>query len=480
MLIYTNHTTARLKYVLNFIFSDVFDTSYRLTGNGEEFASYQGAKINYSTGDTGLPGDPGNPGHSDHTGNHGDTGLPGDTVHPDVNGNPGDTGDAFTIPVSGLLSDEGINEINPRLHTSGSLPLLFYMGNGSQASAESKEAGLDFDLFSAVFYMISRYEEYLPFKPDRYGRFEAGSSLAAENGFLEIPVVDLWVNDFREKLLSRFKDLPLRFGDFRFLPTCDIDLPFAYLHRGRVRRAGARIKAGIQGASDSKLRRDVLSGIVKDPFDTFSEIEAIHSLYNLRPRIFFLTARYGKYDKSISPGSAVFKELVGQAMKYADVGIHPSCRASDKPSELQKEIRKLSGIAGEEITGSRQHFLKFRLPQSYRNYIAAGIQEEYSMGFASAAGFRAGTSRPFFFYDLLSEEETTLKVMPFLVMDRTLKDYMKLTPTQALEKISSLAGTVRSAGGTFCSIWHNDAFSDHGEWEGWKDVYLQMINSLIV
>jgi len=469
MLIYTKHSTARLKYVLNFIFRDVFNIPYKLCVNREEFISHQGAKINYSTGDTVHPVGSDHPGETVHSVG---SDYPGDTS------DPVDTGDAFTIPVSGLLSDEGIDDINPQLHTSGSLPVLFYMENGSQGRAESMVTGLDFDLFSAVFYMISRYEEYLPFTPDRYGRFEATGSLAAENGFLEIPVVDLWLKDFREKLRSRFKDLSLEFGDFRFLPSCDIDLPFAYLHRGWIRRTAAQIKAGIQGASDSKLRRDVLSGIEKDPFDTFSEIEALHSLYKLRPRIFFLTSRYGKYDKSISPGSGVFKELVGQTKKYADVGIHPSFRASDKPSELQREIRKLSRIAGEEITGSRQHFLKFRLPQNYRNYITAGIKEEHSMGFASAAGFRAGTSRSFFFYDLLSEEETTLKVIPFQIMDRTLKDYMKLTPEQALEKILSLAGTVRSVGGTFCSIWHNDAFSDHGEWEGWKDVYLQMIKSL--
>ena len=167
-------------------------------------------------------------------------------------------------------------------------------------------------------------------------------------------------------------------------------------------------------------------------------------------------------------------------MKYADVGIHPSDRSSDNRSELQKELRIFSGITGEKVRQSRQHFLKFRLPQSYRNYIEAGIREDYSMGYASAIGFRAGTSRPFFFYDLLREEETPLKVIPFQVMDRTLKDYMKLSAEQSQEKIRVISDAIRSTGGTFVSIWHNDAFSDQGEWKGWKDVYLQMIDSLTV
>lgn len=464
MLIYTEHSTPRLQFVLNFIFRDVFRAEFTITENREEFRVHGGPKINYST--------------------------------PPI-------GEALNVPVSGFLSAVGVKEIDPGLDTTGSLPLLFKIeqsetsgktdpqnqtdysklasqtlpdkpATGVNRGEASTPSGLDFDLFAAVFYMISRYEEYLPFESDRHDRFEAGNSLAGQNGFLEMPVADLWIQILAEKLKARFPGLELSPGSFRFLLTCDIDLPFAYLHRGRARTLGARVKAGLKGDPDQKLRKDVLSRQAKDPFDTFTEMEAIHSLHKIRPKIFFLTARYGKYDKSISPRSRVFRDLVKQSMKYADVGIHPSYRSSDNPAELRREVRILSGITGEQVRHSRQHFLKFRLPQSYRNYIAAGIREDYSMGFASAAGFRAGTSRPFFFYDLLKEEETPLKIIPFQVMDRTLKDYMKLTPEQSIAKIRALADATRSAGGTFVSIWHNDAFSDLGEWKGWKDVYLQI------
>ncbi|MFC2115506.1 polysaccharide deacetylase family protein [Bacteroidota bacterium] len=457
MLIFTENTTARLQYVLNFIFRDVFSIEFTICGNPDQFKAHEGPKINYS----GLP-------------------LAG----------------ALNIPVSGLLSAVGIEKTDPAPDLLGSLPILFRTDDSPRISTRAKSSAnhlnpdnssgpndpgsddLNFDLFAAVFYMISRYEEYLPFETDLHGRFEAGSSLASQNGFLETPVVDLWIQLLEEKLRACFPGLKLPATGFQFQPSCDIDLPYAFLHRGSVRTLGARVKAGLQGLADSQLRQDVLNGKAKDPFDTFDEMEAIHSLHKIRPKIFFLCARYGKFDKSISPGKSVFKSLVKQCMKFADVGIHPSYRSHDNPGELQKELKIFSGITGEKVLQSRQHFLKFRLPQSYRNYMEAGIREDYSMGFASAAGFRAGTSRPFFFYDLPREEETPMKVIPFQVMDRTLKDYMKLTPEQAIEKISMLADATRKAGGTFVSIWHNDAFSDHGEWKGWKDVYLQMIDSL--
>jgi hypothetical protein len=448
MLIFTEQITPRLRYVASFIFGEVLETRYELVDDLRKAGP--------------------------------DTKVPGRSAGKDpvrlINYSGRKIEGSLRVPVSGLLSSTGTPTIDPGLKSRRGFPVLFH--NGSPESSQNGHAGMDYDIFSAVFYMVSRYEEYLPFEADRYGRFPAGESLAGRNGFLESPVVDLWIGEFAKKMSETFPVLRWKEPQFRFLPTCDIDLPFAYLHRDPVRTAGAWLKARMRQAEEGSLRREVLRGKAKDPFDTFSEIEAIHALHGIRPAIFFLTARYGKYDKSISPRSRTFRDLVNRAMKYADVGIHPSFRASGNRRELAREIRILSGISGEPVTRSRQHYLKFSLPQSYRAYLDAGIREDYSMGFAQAAGFRAGTSRPFPFYDLHREEETGLRVFPFQVMDRTLKDYMGLDPKRALEKISDIAAAVRSTGGTFSTIWHNDAFSDFGEWIGWKDVYLQMMDAL--
>jgi hypothetical protein len=341
-----------------------------------------------------------------------------------------------------------------------------------------RETDIPFDIFSAVFYMLSRYEEYLPYEPDLHGRFEAENSLAMKYGFLESPVVDMWVMDLRERLSGMFPGLNLSAGEFTFLPTSDIDLPFAILHRNVLRKVGADLRASLKRNGDSELRRAVLSGELKDPYDTFDEMGKIHNVRGLRPMLFFLTSGYGRYDKSISPQNKTFRELVARTMQFGHPAIHPSYRSSGKLAILKKEIRTLAAIAGTGIHESRQHYLRFSLPQSYRQYLEAGIRQEYSMGFASHCGFRAGTSRPFHFYDLENEVETPLKVIPFQVMDRTLKDYMQLSTDAALEKIRKLVDTVRGVRGTLVTIWHNDAFSDQGEWQGWKQVYLDMLDHI--
>ena len=430
LLIYAERISPRLRYVLDFVFRDCLHCEFSVIDQETVFSPYTGPKINYS-GKYGL--------------------------------------DGFRIPVSGFLAEDCIRKMEPLPVEAEGVPLLFL---------DDKESDLPFDIFSAVFFMISRYEEYLPHEPDQHGRFESASSLAGKHGFLEMPVVDLWIMDLKERLAGRFPDLDLSPGLFRFQPTSDIDLPFAILHRGVLRKLGADIRSSLKRNGESRLRRAVLSGEIRDPYDTFDEMGRIHSERGLKPIIFFLTSGYGKYDKSISPQNETFRELVEQSMKFGTPAIHPSYRSAGKPAILKKEVRTLSSITGTEIRDSRQHYLKFRLPESYRQYVEAGIQKEYSMGFASHCGFRAGTSRPFRFYDLEREEETPLLITPFQVMDRTLKDYMKLSPVAAVEKIKQLVNAVCTVKGTFVSIWHNDAFSDKGEWEGWKVVYLEMLNHI--
>ena len=110
-------------------------------------------------------------------------------------------------------------------------------------------------------------------------------------------------------------------------------------------------------------------------------------------------------------------------------------------------------------------------PQTYQNLIAEGIQEDYSMGYPSKPGFRAGTAIAFPWYDLSKEEETTLLVHPLQVMDVTLKEYMDLSPDEAVSSIKNIIEQVRNVHGVFTLCWHNSSFSEIGSWTTWKFVF---------
>lgn len=96
------------------------------------------------------------------------------------------------------------------------------------------------------------------------------------------------------------------------------------------------------------------------------------------------------------------------------------------------------------------------------------------MGYASQSGFRAGICTPYYFYDLKKETATNLKIIPFQVMDVTLRDYLGLKPGEAIRKIEQLMEEVKNVGGIFVSIWHNETVNDSGHWEGYREVFEKM------
>ena len=66
---------------------------------------------------------------------------------------------------------------------------------------------LPFDFFSASFYLVSRYEEYLPHFKDHYDRFMAKESLAYQNDFLHLPLINLWADKLKEQIIKKYPHL---------------------------------------------------------------------------------------------------------------------------------------------------------------------------------------------------------------------------------------------------------------------------------
>lgn len=375
---------------------------------------------------------------------------------------------AFNIFASGLSGETAIREFKPEVQRNGRQTILFPAPAGFD---------LPFDLFSAVFYLLTRYEEYLPFKADEHGRYEADQSLAFHEGFLEEPVVDQWIKMLKTALVQKYPGLNPVQHDFQYASTFDVDNPWAYLHKGFFRTAGGFIKNMLQlNYTEFRLRLDVLRGKRPDPYDAYDYILGIEKQYGFQSAFFFLSGGYGRYDSNYALGTPAFKNLLKRLKPGRTIGIHPSFRSNRSTELLQFEVERFSRFLGSRAEASRQHFLILRFPETYRRLMKMGMKEDHSMGYASGIGFRAGTSRPFRFYDLLFECETNLLVHPFVVMDVTLQQYLGLKPDEALIRISAIVEKIKAVNGIFTSLWHNESLSETGVWKGWRRVYEGMIN----
>lgn len=424
LLIYLPKITSRNRYCFNTVFKHFLAFSdYSLTENKEHFSAHSGPKFSYAK----KPLD-----------------------------------NEFFIYANGLLEERGIKEYDVPIDGTEKTTILF---------SHLQKSELSYDPFAATFYMISRYEEYLPHRRDLYDRFDAKASMALNNGFIEYAVVDRWVNEIAQILSSRFKDLSFPKGKNDTLLTIDIDNAYAYKEKGLIRTMGSLLKYLFSFKGIDFIRQiKVLLKIEKDPFDTYNLLRNIQKRFYLRPIYFFLVGDYGLNDKNISPQNRKFQSLIKSIADFAEIGIHPSFGSNTHRNRLDREIKRLQRIVKRDIKKSRQHFLKLRLPETYRRLVEVDVEEDYTMGFASSLGFRAGTSKPYPFYDLDEEYELNLLVYPFSVMDATLNYYLNLKPAEAIEKSKKIVDEIIEVGGNLVLLWHNESLSDNKEWKGWKNV----------
>lgn len=431
VLVYTHKITPRLRYIFKHIFTRILDLEVDFTDKVQSFVAHNGPKLSYTKNALGTE---------------------------------------FFIRSSDLLFEQGITDIDINIAGWDDLPCFFYVGGKS---------AIPFDIFAASFYLITRYEEYQPHVKDIHGRFTAKQSIAYKARFLEKPLIDIWAYKFLKILQSKFNKIELPDRNFTFLSTIDIDNVFAYKQKSIIRSiAGFTHDLFRLKFKPFFYRALVLSKILKDPYDTFQELLRLKKKYNIESLFFFLVGNYTTYDTNISTSKAKFRLLIKHIADFSRVGLHPSYFTMDDIDLLKKEKERLELITNIPVSCSRQHYLRLSLPETYQNLIDLEIYEDYSMGYASHVGFRASTCIPFYFYDLEFEIQTPLKVYPFALMDTTLNDYMKLTPKQSVGKVGELLQQVKSVGGTFITLFHNESLSNYGRWRGWSRLYEAMLKKV--
>lgn len=432
LLIHVPKLTNRLGYTLNLLFKHVLRMDFSITTDEEYYLSYGDAKLCYG---------------------------------------PRRLGDGIFLKSSKLLFQTSIDEQTPQpFETEGQWMIFPVYG---------RDIDLPFDPLAATFYMVTRYEEYLPHREDEHGRFMSHESLAVTTGFNDEPVVDQWAYMLKSLIAERYPDLTMPHRQYQFVQTVDIDAAWCFLHKGFFRTVVGTLRDLVirKDLAEVKHRFEVLIHKKPDPFDTFDYIieqrQRVPGAYLL---FFCLLAEYDQYDKPANYNAPATRQLLQHLGDYAKMGIHPGYNALERPLDVSTEAKRLEALLHRTIVRSRFHFLRLKLPQSYRILHHAGILHDYTMGYADTTGFRAGISSPYPFYDLERDKETGLTIHPFCVMDTTLQKYLKMSPEEGVERYKKLIERVRAVDGTFCCIVHNQNLCEDYGWKGWRNTYEQMLD----
>jgi hypothetical protein len=428
VLVYTPEITPRVEFTFRFIFQEILGASIVFTEDLGNFGQSGSPKINYS---------------------------------------PTNTGGGLFLKAHSILFEKHIKDQLVDLVDFQEIKLFF---------PTSADSFLPFDPFAVTFYLLTRYEEYLNEATDQHNRFLDSENLLVKLNLHQTPIVDriaYWIADALSATNPVFR---VKKRNFRMLTTIDIDNAWAFRNKNLMISAGGMAKTALTGKWDELVQRtSVLLRLQSDPYDTYEYILEVCKQRLDHLLFFFLVGDRNQFDKNISHKNKSFRQLITEIASYCEVGIHPSYSSNEKPWMFDSEKERLENIIGRPVAKSRQHFLKLKFPQTYQTAIKAGITDDYTMGFASLAGFRAGTCTPFPFFDLGKNAQTNLTIHPFQIMDVTLKDYLNLQPEEAWLLTSKLMDEVKKVNGTFAYLFHNESLHDLDQWQGWRGVFEQIL-----
>jgi hypothetical protein len=430
LLVFSSKKTTRLQYILQTLMEGI-GVAFELTDSADHFVDYKGPKINYSS-------------------------------------SPLTPGELWICPAD-LLFETTIKEQSIRCFLWKKMKAFF---------ATSGE--LAFDIFATSFYLLTRYEEYLPHAKDEYGRYAHKNSIAFKEKFLNQPLVNLWLKDLSDLLLQKFPSLNLQPSKFQFVPTYDVDIAWSYFSKGFSRNLGGILKSLTKGEwTLIKERFSVIMGSRDDPFDVYAWLDDLHEQHKLKPIYFFLLAtRIGKYDKNTNPKNKYFRLLIRKLSVMYRTGIHPSWQSGNNKSLFRNELELLKKIIDKPVEDSRQHYIRMSLPATYQQLIDAGIRNDYSMGYGSINGFRASYCLPYKWYDLSKEETTELTVYPFCYMEANSLFEQHYSAPRALEELQQYYDVTQSVSGMLITIFHNHLLTTQPHRIAWRNMYENFLKSI--
>ena len=411
LLIYTQKITPRIIYIFKHICTHVLGLEIKFTTKIEEFIAHQGMKFSY--GKKRL-------------------------------------GNELFIQSSELLLEQGLSDVEVKVKKWGETKCFF---------AVSDNSDLPFDIFAASFYLLSRYEEYLPHVKDEFGRFPASESLAFRKDFIKSPVVDIWAYKFKTLLLEKFPEIELRKRNYDVSTVISVSHVFNFKNKGFLRTlTGAIIDLSFLKLSRVSDRIKVLLRLKKDPYNVFDELIEFIKKHKAKMVFMFQLSDFNVYDRNINHNRLNYKSIIKYTADYSKVGLRLGYFAVKEMDALKTEKKRFENI----IHGPLQNVLNSKynlmLPEHYSYLNELEITHDYSMGYPQTPGFRAGTTTPYLFFDINMEVTTPLTVHPYIFHSQICHSKNQGDLEMIIDEMASQLKMVEAP---FVSIFKNRDFSEY-------------------
>lgn len=333
------------------------------------------------------------------------------------------------------------------------------------------------DVAATVFFMLTRWEEYVrPEKRDLFGRYPGSAAMAHEFGFLERPVVNEWAEFlFRCLVKLGLPETSIKKRNFETVLSCDVDHPRLWWSKLEMLRTigGAFLRKNTFGELQywwKNWLRNVL-----DPFDTFDELMILGERHDTPVQFNFLSERPRHYDAWYNLYHPEIIQLMQRINERGHIiGFHPSREAAGNKQLFLKELDALRKVSPQPVVSGRHHYLCFESPATWRYWEDAGLQTDSTAGYSDLPGFRCGICQEFPVFDFLQRRTLNLREQPLVAMDVTFARYLNESPDDTLQHLIRLQKTVQHYHGQFTILWHNSSLNTWF-WAPYRPVFEQIL-----
>src|SRR5665647_2840379 len=137
-------------------------------------------------------------------------------------------------------------------------------------------------------------------------------------------------------------------------------------------------------------------------------MRAMHDLLKQNQEIWDLFTRKEEYSS---------KNLGEVSDRGWEVGLHGGYYSFDNLEAIKKEKKRLEVVLGKKVLGFRNHYLRFKTPDSWEILADASFRYDSTFGHSNSAGFRNGMCHPFRPYNLKEDREIRILEIPLVIMD---------------------------------------------------------------
>lgn len=409
ILIYCTKTSPRIEYVFDHILKLTLHQKFYITNSKPEFIDFKGYKFSYASAPV---------------------------------------SNELFFQSYGLLEETGLDNLIIKTFEWENIKCFFKVG---------KKSAIPFDIFSAIFFLLSRYEEYMPHSSDNLSHFRYHESFAYKENFLETPIIDIWI----EKLVSVLKNkinLKCKINSNNQKASIIISSLHTYKYTNKYPFESYMI--WFKNLINLNLWEViehffVLLKIIPDPWEIDNQVKNLLISLKTKVLFFFPFSSNSFFNNETPKTNEYFKTYIKDFFDIFKIGLLPSNNAIKKLKTFELENSNISNLVHTKINGILLKEGLNKISEDYKNLISMDEATDFSMGYIDAFGYRASTCTSFFFYDLSSETKTSLTVTPFCAHQRLIES---TELNKVIDKIQNFNEISKKYSGCFSIILNNEIF----------------------